>query len=225
MDALFQTVADFIARHHVWAGPALGAVTFLESLVFIGAFVPATPILVMAGGLVASRVLDPVSVILWCSVGAILGDALSYGVGRRLGPKALRGGLLRRHRRKVARTRLFTRKHGAASIFIGRFFGPLRAFVPLTAGMLQMRRRTFQTANAASAVVWVPIALAPGYFAAKGFEKLEALGEGDAVTIAVIVAVALLAAGFALWRILRVYAARRQAALALSAARSASEAS
>lgn len=221
MDALFQSVADFIARHHVWAGPALGAVTFLESLVIIGAFVPATPLLVMAGGLLASRVLDPVSVIAWCSAGAILGDALSYGIGRRLGPKALRGGLLRRHRRKVARTRLFTRRHGAASIFIGRFFGPLRAFVPLTAGMLQMRRRTFQAANAASALIWVPAALAPGYFAAKGFAKLEALGESDAVTIAAIVGVAILAAAFTLWRVLRVYAARRQAALALAEARAA----
>ena len=49
MDALFQTVADFIARHHVWAGPVLGGVTFLESIVLVGAFVPATPLLVMAG--------------------------------------------------------------------------------------------------------------------------------------------------------------------------------
>lgn len=219
MDALFQPVAEFIARHHAWAAPALGAIVFLESLVLIGAFIPATPLLVMAGGLVAARVLDPASVLAWCVAGAVLGDALSYALGRRLGPRALRGRVFRRHRRRIARTRLFTRRYGVTSIFIGRFFGPLRAFVPLMAGMLQMRRRKFQTANAVSAFVWVPVVLAPGYFAAKGFAQLEALGEGDAVTIAIVAGVAVLAAAFALWRVLRVFAARREAALALDEAR------
>ena len=52
--------------------------------------------------------------------------------------------------------------------------GPLRAFVPLVTGLLGMRRRTFQLANTVSAVVWVLVILAPGYFAAKGLAELEA---------------------------------------------------
>ncbi|WP_374570572.1 DedA family protein [Phenylobacterium sp.] len=224
MDVLFQTVAEFIARHHLWAGPVLGAVTLLESIVLVGAFVPATPLLVMAGGLVAARVLDPASVLAWCIAGAILGDAFSYALGRRLGPRALRGRLFRGHRRKLARTRLFTRRHGTASIFIGRFFGPARAFVPLLAGMLQMRRSTFQAANAVSAAVWVPAVLAPGYFAAKGLAHLEALGEADPMTIAIIAGVAMLVGAFALLGVLRARHVRREAAAAALAAARAVEA-
>ncbi|MEG0819572.1 MAG: DedA family protein, partial [Brevundimonas sp.] len=154
MDSLLSSAADFIARHHVWAGVVLGLVTFFESLVVIGAFVPATGLLVAAGGLVAAGVLDPVSVIAGCVIGAVMGDAISYWIGRRLGTGVLRQPMLLPHRRKIAWTRLYCRRYGVASIFIGRFFGPLRAFVPVMVGVLRMRQRVFQLANVTSAFVW-----------------------------------------------------------------------
>ncbi|MBP6876882.1 MAG: DedA family protein [Phenylobacterium sp.] len=203
MEAFIQNLADFIARHAAWAGLVLGVVTLLESLVLIGAFIPATALMVMAGGLIAAGVLDPVEVVLWCVAGAIIGDAVSFELGRRLGPRALRHPMFRGHRRKVARTRLFNRRYGAASIFIGRFFGPLRAFVPLVAGLLQMRRRTFQLANAVSAAIWVLAILAPGYFAAKGLAELEALGEAHLVTIAAITLTGLIIMGLVARQVLR----------------------
>ena len=203
MEAFIQSLADFIARHAAWAGLVLGVVTLLESLVLIGAFIPATALMVMAGGLIAAGVLDPVEVVLWCVAGAIIGDAVSFELGRRLGPRALRHPMFRGHRRKVARTRLFNRRYGAASIFIGRFFGPLRAFVPLVAGLLQMRRRTFQLANAVSAAIWVLAILAPGYFAAKGLAELEALGEAHLVTIAAITLTGLIIMGLVARQVLR----------------------
>lgn len=214
MDSLLHTLSDFIARHHAWAAVVMGAITFLESLVFIGAFIPATALMVLAGGLIAAGLLDPVPVIACCIAGAALGDAVSYALGRKLGPSALRHPSLRRHRRHVARTRLFTRRHGGLSIFVGRFFGPLRAFVPLVAGALQMRARSFQVANVASAALWVPVILAPGYFAAKGLAEIEALWEADPITILVAAGLVILAAGVAVWRILARRWAQRDAAMA-----------
>lgn len=203
MEAFIQSLAEFIARHAAWAGLVLGVVTLLESLVLIGAFIPATALMVMAGGLIAAGVLDPVQVVLWCVAGAIIGDAVSFELGRRLGPRALRHPMFRGHRRKVARTRLFNRRYGAASIFIGRFFGPLRAFVPLVAGLLQMRRRTFQLANALSAAIWVLAILAPGYFAARGLAELEALSEAHLITIAAITITGLVVIGLVARQVLR----------------------
>jgi membrane protein DedA with SNARE-associated domain len=51
---------------------------------------------------------------------------------------------------------------GVLSIFIGRFFGPLRAAVPLVAGILEMPYWTFQIANFISAFVcvWSLLAIA-----------------------------------------------------------------
>lgn len=219
MDSLFHPVAEFISRHHEWAGVVLGLATLLESLVLIGAFVPATALMLLAGSLIATGVLDPLPVIVGCSIGAIIGNGVSFALGRRLGPRAFRHPILARHPRLVARTRLLCRKYGTASIYLGRFFGPLRAFVPIVVGMLRMRRRTFQVANIASAPIWVLAMLAPGYFTVKGLAKIELLSEADIFTLLIVAACGAIALAFATWRILRAVAARR--ALGQAAARAA----
>lgn len=201
MDSLsLHSLSEFLREHQAWAGVVLGAITFLESLVLIGAFVPATALMVLAGSLIAAGVIDPITVILWCSAGAIAGDAVSYAIGRRMGMRALHHPFLRPHRRKIARTRLFVRRYGSASIFIGRFFGPLRAFAPLAAGLLRMSHRKFQIANLVSAFVWVPVMLAPGYLAAKWLVELENLIEAEGATIVLLVAAALVVLAIAAWR-------------------------
>ena len=168
-------LSAFVFDHHGAAGLMLGVATFLESLLLIGAFVPATALMLLAGGLIATGALDPVSVVLWSVGGATLGDAVSYGLGLRLGGGALRRPFFRRHRRAIARTRLFSRRYGIAAIFLGRFFGPLRAFVPVMAGMLRMKAHSFQIANIASAFVWVAALVSPGYLAGKGLGALPGL--------------------------------------------------
>jgi membrane protein DedA with SNARE-associated domain len=47
-------------------------------------------------------------------------------------------------------------------VFIGRFFGPVRAVVPLAAGIMQMPRGRFWLANVISALVWAPMLLLVG---------------------------------------------------------------
>lgn len=214
MDSLLSSAADFIARHHVWAGVVLGLVTFFESLVVIGAFVPATGLLVAAGGLVAAGVLDPMTVIVGCVVGAVAGDAISYWIGRRLGTGVLRQPMLLPHRRKIAWTRLYCRRYGVASIFIGRFFGPLRAFVPVMVGVLRMRQRVFQLANVVSAFVWVLAMLAPGYLAAKGLAQLEFMSEAHGPTLMLIAFAVLVVGAVLVMRWLKGRAAKRSALLA-----------
>ncbi len=214
MDSLLSSAADFIARHHVWAGVVLGSVTFLESLVVIGAFVPATGLLVAAGGLVAAGVLDPLTVIAGCVIGAVMGDAISYWIGRRLGTGVLRQPMLLPHRRKIAWTRLYCRRYGVASIFIGRFFGPLRAFVPVMVGVLRMRQRVFQLANVTSAFVWVLAMLAPGYLAAKGLAQLEFMSEAHGPTLMLIAFAVVVVGAVVVMRWLKGRAARRSALLA-----------
>jgi membrane protein DedA with SNARE-associated domain len=47
-------------------------------------------------------------------------------------------------------------------VFLGRFTGPLRAIVPLEAGIGAMPLIPFQIANLASAVIWAVGLLGPG---------------------------------------------------------------
>lgn len=167
-ESALEAVKVFITHNAAWAGVILGAVTFVESLLVIGAFVPATGLLIAAGSLAATGTLDLANVVIGCVIGAVLGDAVSYWVGRKMGSRVLHHRILRRHRRKVAWTRLYCSRYGVAAIFVGRFFGPLRAFVPVTVGVLGMRHLKFEIANVTSAIVWVVAMVAPGWLVAKG---------------------------------------------------------
>lgn len=202
MEDLVAGIEEFARTHVFWAAPVLGLTTFGESMVFIGAFFPATALMVTAGGLIGAGVLDPWPVLAWCIAGATAGDAVSYWLGRRVGPRAWRHPWVRNHRRTLARARLFFRKYGTASIFLCRFMGPVRAFVPLIAGMTSMNQIKFQMANFGSALVWVPLMLAPGWLAARSLIAFD-LGEhihvfGLVATVAVVGSLAVWAA----WRML-----------------------
>jgi membrane protein DedA with SNARE-associated domain len=62
----------------------------------------------------------------------------------------------------VVRGVAFFERWGALAVFVGRFFGPLRAAVPVAAGICRMPWFKFQLANVASAIVWATGVLAPG---------------------------------------------------------------
>ena len=54
----------------------------------------------------------------------------------------------------MARTRLFFRKYGVAAIYLCRFMGPVRGFVPLIAGVTDLLQRTLGK-NPATTVVTI----------------------------------------------------------------------
>jgi membrane protein DedA with SNARE-associated domain len=69
---------------------------------------------------------------------------------------------LSRHPDLLPRGEAFVARWGVLAIFIGRFFGPLRASVPLVAGICRMRYWPFQIANFTSALVWAFVLLTMG---------------------------------------------------------------
>ena len=96
------------------------------------------------------------------SIGAALGDWLSYWVGIKLGPPVAHVWPLSRHPDLLPKGEAFVTRWGVLAIFIGRFFGPLRASVPLVAGIFRMDYWQFQIANFASAFLWAFVLLTIG---------------------------------------------------------------
>lgn len=158
-------IQQTLVQYAGWSGPIVGILAFLESLVLIGLFIPAIATMVAVGGLIGAGIIDPAPVIICALVGAVLGDWLSYILGRSFGAALYRHPWLRGHRLGFARARLFFRRFGFISVLLGRFLGPVRSTVPVVAGVLKMPRISFQAANILSAFLWVPALLAPGYFA------------------------------------------------------------
>jgi len=173
MDHYIQIVSTFIETHQEWAGLTLGLLAMGESLLIIGLAIPATALMLLVGGLVGSGTLEPLPIIAWGIAGAALGDAISYFIGRLLGPKIVRSWPLNKQRRTVARARYFFHKYGVLSIFAGRFLGPLRAVVPSVAGVMKMRHWRFQIANVLSAAIWIPLMLMPGYLTGRSVGAMD----------------------------------------------------
>lgn len=174
-------VLDFIRTHHVWAGVVIGLLCFAESLAFVSFFVPATAILVAAGGLVGAGLVPFHELALGGVIGCLLGDTVSFWVGRHLGPHAEKVWPFRTRPELLDKGNRFFAKHGWWGVFTGRFFGPLRAVVPLSAGIMGMRHGRFQAVSLASAVLFVPAMLAPGAVVMKGAESVVDAGGWMAV--------------------------------------------
>jgi membrane protein DedA with SNARE-associated domain len=182
MSSFDDQLLNLIKDHHVWAGPAVGPLAFGESIAVVGVLLPGTPVLIVIGGLVGSGILAPVPVLVGAILGAVLGDAVGASVGQR----AVRSWPLIEYRRRIGLARLFFRRSGFASVFFGRFFGPVRFAVPLVAAMMGMNWRWFQLANAASAIVWAPVVLSPGWLLGRGAENSLISASADWLGLAVV---------------------------------------
>ncbi len=168
------TVEGWLTAGAGWAPLVVFIITFLESLPGISLLVPATALLLATGALLGTGTLEPGPILLAAIAGAIAGDAVGFWASRAVGPRIVRRWLPRGQRRAYARALLLFRRWGWAAVFFGRFLGPVRAVAPLMAGIARMRERHFQAANIASAVIWAPAVLLPGYAAARGIEQVAA---------------------------------------------------
>lgn len=164
MEGWVEATLDFIRAHQGWAVPVVFALAFGESLAFVSLLLPATVILFGVGGLIGASGIGFWPLATAAAAGAFLGDWLSYWLGYHYAERIARMWPLSRHPTLLPRGEAFFARWGTLGVFLGRFFGPLRAAVPLVAGACRMRQVPFQLANVASAIVWGIGILAPGAF-------------------------------------------------------------
>jgi membrane protein DedA with SNARE-associated domain len=162
----FQAYVDqiiaFVRENAAWAPLIVFALAFGESLAFISLLIPAWGALVAIGALIGSSGINFWPVWIAAALGAAMGDWLSYWIGLKLEYSVQHIWPLSRHPDLIPRGEAFMKKWGVPGIFIGRFFGPLRASVPLIAGIFEMPFWRFQFANFTSAFVWAAVLLTLG---------------------------------------------------------------
>ncbi len=170
--AIVHEITVFVRDHAAWAAPVVFVLAFGESLAFISLLIPAWGALVAIGALIGSNGLSFWPVWIAGALGAALGDWLSYWIGLKLEYGVAHMWPLSRHPELIPRAEVFVKKWGIAGIFIGRFFGPLRASVPLVAGIFEMPYWRFQLANFSSAFVWAAVLLTLGDVISAGVKWL-----------------------------------------------------
>lgn len=167
----------------------VGIIIGLESL---GIPLPGEIALVSAA-LLATRnnlEINPLSVGIAATTGAIIGDSIGYSIGRRFGMPLFER-LARRFPKHfgpghVALAKQLFSRWGVWAVFFGRFIALLRILAGPLAGALRMRYRYFLPANAFGAVAWAGGTTAVVYFAGLAAERWLARFSWIALVIAVI---------------------------------------
>jgi len=167
MHDFVNTVVAFVQAHQAWAAPVAFALAFGESLAFISLVLPATIILVTIGGLLGASDIDVWPIVIAAGVGGALGYSASYWIGLYFKESINSYWPFRAYPGMMRRGQIFFDKYGVFGVFLGHFFGPIRAVIPVIAGMAAMRQLSFQIANISSAFLWAGGVIAPSFFGLK----------------------------------------------------------
>ena len=195
LEAIFSFFLHFdrvlgivIQRYGAITYGLLFLIIFCETGLIIAPFLPGDSLLFAAGafaglGSLRIEILLPV-----CFVAAILGDAVNYSIGRRLGYRAfqkLEGRILtREHWEKTQR---FYVKYGGRTIVIARFMPIIRTLAPFVAGVGHMPYGTFVRYNIIGAFMWTNLFLLGGYF----FGTIPFVQQNFSIVIVMIVCLSL----------------------------------
>lgn len=160
-------VIEFVRANEAWAVPIVFLLGFGESLAFLSLVLPSTVILLGIGGLIGASGIDFWRLWLAAGIGGTLGYAVSYWAGAYFKESIVRFWPFSRHPEMLPRGEVFFKKYGVFAVFLGHFFGPVRAVVPVVAGMYSMPQLPFQVANIASAFLWAAGVLGPSTLGVK----------------------------------------------------------
>ncbi|HEY0100589.1 MAG TPA: VTT domain-containing protein [Pyrinomonadaceae bacterium] len=167
-------------------------VVFAETGLAAGFFLPGDSLLVVAGLFAAKGDLNVFILLSTLFVAAVVGDAVGYYSGAKLGPR-----LFKRQKSLVFRpshlekAQAFYEKYGGKTIIIARFVPIVRTFAPIVAGAAQMPYRKFVFFNVIGGFLWVFSMILSGYFLGTLVERAFGIKLDEHIEKVVIVVVAL----------------------------------
>ncbi len=149
----------------IWVYLGLFLIVFAETGLAIGFFLPGDSLLVVAGLFAAAGKLNLAVLMITLFVAAVVGDAVGYYSGKRIGPAIFSRPKSRFFNPKhLKKAHSFYEKHGGKTIIIARFVPIVRTFAPIVAGAADMSYRQFVTYNVVGGFAWVVSMLLAGYF-------------------------------------------------------------
>ena len=150
--------------------------------------IPSEAVLGLAGVLIDQGRLAIVPVILFATIGSVLGALFLYYVGRALGPRRSHAFLDRLplvETHDVDRTFAWFERHGRWAVFLGRMVPIVRSFVSVPAGVVRMPLGRFVLLTAAGSLIWntvlVGLGVAAGDFIERNLQYLDHLVIGAVV--------------------------------------------
>ena len=176
---------------------AWGYVGIMVFLILTGCGLPIpeeVPI-VWAGWAAAQGKLDPWLALGSCFIGAILGDMIMYGIGRRFGRRLLQkrawfASMLTPEREHQIEEKF--RHHGLKVLFVSRFLVGVRSPIYITAGILKVPFKRFVLVDSFCAAVMITVFYGLAYKYSEGIARWIRQAElAVTITIGVLAIIAL----------------------------------
>lgn len=151
----------------------IGFLCFIDAVAFIGILYPGGFLVVFAGFLAANGKGDIITIAIVSALGSFAGDLLSYVIGARAGGVIMQRPWFKRRENLLQKGQLYFAAHGGKSVFVGRFVGFLRPFIPFIAGSARMNPIAFTSFALVSAVLWGIITPGLGYIFGASWQMVQ----------------------------------------------------
>src|SRR4051812_1905171 len=160
--------------HHLLETYGYFAVLLLVGLESLGLPLPGETALLTASAYAASGHLSIKGVIAAAALGAALGDAAAYWIGRTggLAPVRRYGRLFRVDDTRLERAQRFFKENGGKTVFFGRFVSLLRILAALLAGVTGMSYARFTFFNVTGGICWAVLVGGLGYAFGRNLPQL-----------------------------------------------------
>jgi membrane protein DedA with SNARE-associated domain len=165
MTTTIEALIAFVATYPDLAYATIFCAALLEAVPVLGSFVPGSTIILGLSAVVATGGLKLPAVLASAILGAAIGDGTAFWIGHRTKRRVLQSWPLSNYPGVIARSEIFFQQHGALAVFFARFLPPVRAFVPVTAGALDMAPRRFFSINIVAIAMWATLHILPGALA------------------------------------------------------------
>ena len=167
-------MTDWLIRlMELLGSPGAGLAVALES---IFPPIPSELVLPLAGFTASRGDLHLAAVIAWTTLGSLVGAAVLYALGARLGQERLRRAAARMPLVKpedLDRTEAWFERHGSKAVFFGRMVPVFRSLVSVPAGVARMPWLRFGLLTAAGSVLWNTALILAGYFLGERWEEVR----------------------------------------------------
>jgi membrane protein DedA with SNARE-associated domain len=142
--------------------------------------IPSEAVLGLAGVLIRSGDMDVVPVVLFATLGSVVGAMFFYWIGHALGPRRSHAFLDRLplvETEDVDKTFDWFARHGRSAVFFGRMVPLVRSFVSVPAGVVRMPFLQFIVYTAAGSLIWnsvlIGLGVAAGDFVRDNLKVLD----------------------------------------------------
>lgn len=161
--AHFLNNLEVFVRHGGYG--TLFILSIVESLPLVGSIVPGHTMIVLAGFLARLGIFNVWYVTILASLGAIIGDAVSYFMGKKYGFGFLKkaGSYLSVHEDNIQKAREAIDAHTGKALVFGRFNPVTRAVTPFLVGASETHWAKFWFYNITGAVLWAASSVLIGY--------------------------------------------------------------